>query len=327
MNKISNLIKNSSILNLTKNEEAFVLELINQKNNEVAELFEVGNKYLSNISYNENPSAERHPYHLVKPSPKPLIASFLIFLTLSHFLHFLTGIWGDTSNTNFIHYFSMVQLNYILLIVLAYTWFWYMHFEATYLGKYTRQVKRGLRLGIKLFIVSEVMFFFGAFWAYLHGALNPSVAIATVWPPRGIHMSHWYTIPTLETIVLVTSGLTLTAGYNLFLRGNRKGLIVGLLFTIIFAIYFLSLQYIELTQLLQFTIADSFFGSAFYFAVGCHALHVFLGSVALTIACIRHVLGHFYIDSHIGLQATIWYWHFVDIVWIFLYVVFYVWGS
>jgi len=303
-------------------------DLFIKRANEFMDFLEIGNKYAPNLAMNENAKAERHPYHIVKPSPKPILGSFIIFLVIGHFLQFFHNFWDlPETGTTFLSWFFSVGMGYILLIGLFYVWFWYMHYESTYLGKYTRQVKRGLRIGIKLFIVSEVMFFVGAFWAYLHGALNPSALMSGVWPPVGIDMGRWTLIPTLETATLVSSGMALTNGYNLFLRGSRKGLIVGLIYTIIFAIFFVLLQYVELTRLLQFTIADSFFGSSFYFAVGCHAMHVILGTVALIIALFRHLLSHYYIDSHIGLLATMWYWHFVDIVWIFLYLVFYVWGS
>jgi len=295
--------------------------------NELVEFLEIGSKYAPNLARNENAKAERHPYHIVKPSPKPILASFILFLVIAHFLQFFHNFWNIPENISSVAWFFSVGLGYVALIAVLYIWFWYMHFESTYLGKYTRQVKRGLRIGIKLFIVSEVMFFVGAFWAYLHGALNPSSLMSGVWPPVGIELGSWTLIPFLETVTLVSSGMALTNGYNLFLRGSRWGLIFGLFYTIIFAVFFVLLQYIELTRLLQFTIADSFFGSSFYFAVGCHALHVILGTIALIIALVRHWFNHFYIDSHIGLLATIWYWHFVDIVWLFLFLVFYVWGS
>jgi len=306
----------------------WLLTTLNSKVNDMKDLLEIGTKYAPNLKRNPDPRAERHPYHIVKPSPKPILASFVLFLMVSHFLQFFHNWWGiGEEGLTGLRWFFTVGLSYVLFGVLMYVWFWYMHYESTYLGKYTRQVKRGLRIGVKLFITSEVMFFVGAFWAYLHGALNPSFLASGDWPPMGIYLGRWTLIPTVETAALVWSGIVLTDGYTLFLRGYRKGLIAGLAYTIMFAVYFVLLQYIELTRLLNFTIADSFFSASFYFAVGCHAMHVILGTIALIIALVRHILGHYYIDSHVGLQATIWYWHFVDIVWILLYLVFYVWGS
>jgi len=273
-----------------------------------------------------------HPFHLVKNSPKPILASFVVFLLATHLLQWMTGLWGSTDtldSTSLFAYNLITKLTYISFITVMYSWFWYLHFESTFLGKYTSHVKTGLNMGIQLFIVSEVMFFVGAFWAYLHGAFNPLPCgeIGSEWPLKGINFGHWYAIPTVETCVLVSSGFVLSHGYNLFLKGNRNALWIGLMITIFLALYFLALQYIELSQSLQYSMPDSFFSSSFYFGVGCHACHVFLGTCGLIVALVRHIRYTYAVDSHVGLNAVIWYWNFVDFVWILLYGIYYVWGS
>ena len=245
------------------------------------------------------------PFHLVTISPWPILVSFsLLNLTLGAVLS-MHG-YGDFT---FVVGLASTGLGMLL-------WFRDIILEATYLGCHTTQVQKGLTIGVILFIVSEVFAFLSVFWAFFHSSLSPSVEIGGVWPPQGIEALSAFGIPLLNTFLLLSSGSTITYGHHALIKGDRKKAIIGGLLTIILAIVFTALQYIEYFNA-TFTITDSVFGTTFYASTGLHGIHVIIGTIFITVGFFRIINYHLTNSHHIGYEASILYWHFVDVVWLF----------
>jgi len=174
-------------------------------------------------------------------------------------------------------------------------------------------VQSGLRLGMCLFIISEVFFFFAFFWAYLHRSLSPAVEIGSLWPPLGINSLDPFSIPLLNTFLLLSSGATVTWSHSSLVCGHTSTSALALFFTIFMGLSFGILQSIEYFYC-SFTISDGVFGSCFYLATGFHGAHVLLGSLFLAICLCRLLSLHFTPSRHLGFEFAIWYWHFVDVV-------------
>jgi len=259
---------------------------------------------------------QKHPFHIVDPSPWPLIAAFGAFYTLfgfSLYMHFYEN--G----------FSLFFWGLLILISTAAIWWRDVIREATFEGHHTSYVRKGLKLGMILFICSEVMLFFAFFWAFFHSSLNPTIEIGCVWPPKGIIAINPWHIPLLNTIVLVTSGAFITWSHYAILAGYRKDSIEALIYTVILAIFFTLLQYYEYC-VAPFNISDSVYGSVFYMTTGLHGSHVLIGTLFLLVCLYRLIEQHFTRTHHVGFECAAWYWHFVDIVWIFVYFFIYWWG-
>jgi len=258
-----------------------------------------------------------HPYHLVDPSPWPLLASIAaLFFTFGIVLYmhgYETG-------------YSLVCIGLFLLLLIFALWWKDVVREATYEGRHTEKVQKGLRIGISLFIVSEILFFFAFFWAFFHSSLSPSFAIGGVWPPVGIEAIDPWGVPFLNTLLLLCSGFTLTWAHHALLAGGKKQSLIALGLTLVLAITFTSLQVFEY-QTASFSISDGIYGSVFYLATGFHGFHVLVGTIFLAVCTLRLYLNHFSTTHHFGFEAAAWYWHFVDVVWLFLFVCIYWWGS
>lgn len=211
-------------------------------------------------------------------------------------------------------------------IFVMYTWWKDIVREGTYEGQHTKQVQQGLRWGMILFIVSEVMFFFAFFWAFFHSSLAPTFDIGGVWPPEGIEVLNPWEVPLLNTVLLLSSGATVTWAHHAIVAGSRKDAFIGLVLTVILAAFFTLLQAFEYYTA-PFTISDSVYGATFFMATGFHGFHVIIGTIFLTVCTIRLVYHHFTREHHFGFEAAAWYWHFVDVVWLFLFVTIYWWGS
>jgi cytochrome c oxidase subunit 3 len=205
-------------------------------------------------------------------------------------------------------------------------WFRDIIVEGTYRGYHTLAVQKGIYIGVVLFIVSEVFFFFAIFWAYFHSSLGPEIEIGTQWPPAGIQVINPFELPLLNTILLLSSGITVTYAHHSLIKGNRKDTLNGLVYTIILALLFTACQGIEYS-VSSFTISDGVFGTCFYFGTGFHGLHVIIGTIFLLVGLWRVLAYHLTDNHHLGLEAGILYWHFVDVVWLFLYIFIYYWGS
>jgi len=228
------------------------------------------------------------------------------------------------------HNFSISEyfliLAFVSVIFSMSFWFRDVISESTYLGNHTLSVQRGLNMGVALFIVSEALFFLAIFWAFFHSALAPTVELGAQWPPIGIEAINPFELPLLNTILLLSSGVTVTYAHHSLIEGNRKSALYGLIATIILAVVFTGFQGVEYT-VSSFTLADGVFGSCFYFGTGFHGLHVMIGTAFLSVGLWRVLAYHLTDNHHIGLEAGILYWHFVDVVWLFLFISIYYWGS
>jgi cytochrome c oxidase subunit 3 len=181
-------------------------------------------------------------------------------------------------------------------------------------------------MGVALFIVSEALFFLAIFWAFFHSALAPTPELGGEWPPKGIEAVNPFELPLLNTVILLSSGVTITYAHHSLIQGNRDGALYGIVATVILALVFTGFQWIEYT-VSSFTISDGVFGSCFYFSTGFHGLHVLIGTAFISVGLWRVLAYHFTDNHHLGLEASILYWHFVDLVWLFLFVSIYYWGS
>jgi len=256
----------------------------------------------------------KHPFHLVSPSPWPFLvgtASFL--LTYGATLYFCS------------HSYRYLLLAIIFLFVLLMFWFLNICWESVYLGCHSQAVQVSLRLGFFLFILSEVALFFRLFWAYLHCSLSPAIELGSCWPPTGIVAVPPLSLPLVNTFVLLTSSATLTCAHLQLITWDLRSCVLSFTLTLCLGAYFLSLQYIEFS-ISSFSIADSAFGSSFFLLTGFHGFHVFLGTIFLIVMFFRLLSLHFTSSRHLGFVFSIWYWHFVDVVWLFVYLIVYCWG-
>lgn len=256
-----------------------------------------------------------HPFHLVDYRPWPLTGAIGV-LTL------VTGIvkWFHNFNIN------LLVLGYIITLITIYQWWRDIRREGAYQGKHTILVTKGLQWGIVLFIVSEIFFFFSFFWAFFHRSLSPNIEIGTIWPPSNIIPFNPFQIPLLNTIILLRSGVTVTWAHHALIENNHSETNKRLLITICLGIYFTILQAYEYIEA-SFSIADRIYGTTFFIATGFHGLHVIIGTFFLLVCLLRHLNNHFSKNHHFGFEAAAWYWHFVDVVWLFLYVSIYWWGN
>lgn len=259
----------------------------------------------------------KHKFHLVDPSPWPVLTAFSAFGMLSGAVSYMHGYTGG---------FPLLVLGLVATLACMSIWWRDIIREATFEQRHTSVVQKGLRLGMILFIVSEVMFFFGFFWAFFHSALAPTVELGAIWPPKGIHPFNPWDVPLVNTLILLLSGATITWAHHSMLLNNRVETILGFIFTIYLAISFTFLQVVEYLEA-PFTIADSVYGSTFFMATGFHGFHVIIGTIFITVCFIRELKHHFTPTHHFGFEAAAWYWHFVDVVWLFLFVTIYWWGS
>jgi cytochrome c oxidase subunit 3 len=246
-----------------------------------------------------NSHFQPYPYHLVEPSPWPLAASMsLLTCTLSAVLAFHGYSYGGPI------------LTMGLLATLATIWLWVRDIlvEGTYQGHHTLKVQRSLIIGFILFIVSEVAFFFSIFWAFFDSALAPTVEIGCHWPPAGIQPINPWGLPLLNTILLLSSGATVTWSHHSLIAGQRQQAIMGLILTIALALIFTGVQGFEFYEA-PFTISDGSFGSCFFFATGAHGLHVLVGTIFLIVALFRLINYHLTHHHHVGYEAGILYWH------------------
>jgi cytochrome c oxidase subunit 3 len=198
--------------------------------------------------------------------------------------------------------------------------------EGEYGGFHTKVVQIGLRYGMALFIASEVMFFVAFFWAYFNTALYPKEAIGFVWPPADIATFNPWDLPFLNTLILLTSGVSLTWAHHALIDNNRKDAIRGLAITVALGLIFTCVQAYEYSHA-AFGFSDGIYSSTFYMATGFHGFHVFVGTTFLVVCLVRLIKGQFKPDHHVGLEAAAWYWHFVDVVWLFLFIAIYWWGA
>lgn len=289
---------------------------------------------------------KHHDFHLVDPSPWPLAGSVAAFVTAVGAIVWMkspSGVLGMSGPWVFMA--GMLGLTLTMFL-----WWRDVIDEAEHQNKHTPVVQLHLRYGMILFIASEVMFFVAWFWAYYDVALFPAgvqqfpgseTLIGMVgrnaltgghWPPiptpdgRFTATFNPWSLPLVNTLILLTSGATVTYAHYCLQEGDRRGLIIGLFITILLGVSFTALQAFEYTHA-HFTFAGHIYGSTFFMATGFHGFHVIVGTVFLTVMLFRAMAGHFTPKHHFGFEAAAWYWHFVDVVWLFLFVSIYVWGA
>jgi cytochrome c oxidase subunit 3 len=272
---------------------------------------------------------KHHDYHLVDPSPWPIIGA------ISALAITMGGVYWIRGGTPLVAIAGVIGVIYVMI-----AWWRDVINEAEHRGLHTKVVQLHLRYGMILFIASEVMFFVAWFWAYFDAALLAGDEQQYLrdqltgghWPPQATEdgrfkgtFDPWH-LPLLNTLILLTSGTTVTWAHHALLENDRKGLIQGLWLTVILGIAFTCVQAYEYTHA-AFTYAGHIYGSTFFMATGFHGAHVIIGTIFLSVCLIRAYLGHFKPDHHFGFEAAAWYWHFVDVVWLFLFVFIYVWGA
>nr|YP_010596282.1 cytochrome c oxidase subunit III [Tropiometra macrodiscus]WAJ60707.1 cytochrome c oxidase subunit 3 [Tropiometra macrodiscus] len=257
----------------------------------------------------------QHPYHLVDQSPWPIVSSLGVLVSTVGLVLWFNG-FG----------FFVVFLGLVSLFLVVFFWWRDVIRESTFQGNHTSVVGVGLRFGMVFFITSEVLFFFAFFWAFFHSSLAPSIELGVCWPPCGIYPLDPFLIPLLNTAVLLSSGVTITWSHHSIIENNWFSSVQGLFFTILLGLYFTGLQAWEYFDA-PFTISDGVYGCTFFVATGFHGLHVIIGTTFLSVCFFRLLFYHFSDSHHFGFEAAAWYWHFVDVVWLFLYISIYWWGS
>ena len=263
-------------------------------------------------------SGLKQPYHLVDPSPWPIIGAIGGGLTL-------TGIILAA------HYGSYIMLIIGALIVLGVMFVWWRDVikESRTPGLHTPVVRLGLRYGMMFFITSEVMFFVAFFWAFFNFALFPehvSGATTPMWPPAGVKTFDPFHIPFLNTMILLLSGTTVTWAHHALLEGDQKNLVRGLALTVVLGMSFTCFQAYEYSNAPFHFYGGGVYPSTFFLATGFHGFHVIVGTCFLIVCLFRAMAGQFTPQRHFGFEAAAWYWHFVDVVWLFLFTCIYWWG-
>ncbi|MGC2395650.1 MAG: cytochrome c oxidase subunit 3 [Rhodomicrobium sp.] len=289
---------------------------------------------------------KHHDYHLVDPSPWPVVGSVAaLFLAIGAIIWMKSsgdGVFGIRGPWIF-------AAGAVGVLITMFLWWRDVVIEGVYKGDHTPVVQLSLRYGMILFIASEVMFFVAWFWAYFDVSLFPAdvhkiadgLQVGVVgrdqvlggkWPPIPTadgafrHTFDPWELPLFNTLVLLTSATTVTWAHHSLMNGNRRGLILGLILTICLGLLFTACQAYEYGHA-GFTFAGHVYGSTFFMATGFHGAHVIIGTIFLTVILYQAIAGHFTAERHFGFEAAAWYWHFVDVVWLFLFASIYVWGA
>jgi cytochrome c oxidase subunit 3 len=269
---------------------------------------------------------KHHDYHLDDPSPWPIIGSISAFIlavgAISWMHNIFPGAW------------VVFGLGAVGVLYTMAGWWRDVINEAEHKGDHTRVVQIHHRYGMILFIASEVMFFVAWFWAYFNSALFPADVhqvvrtelFGGVWPPKGIETFDPWHLPLLNTLILLTSGTTVTWAHHALLHGDRDSLKKGLWCTVILGLLFTCVQAYEYSHA-HFAFSGNVYGATFFMATGFHGAHVIIGTIFLIVCLARAYAGHFTPKQHLGFEFAAWYWHFVDVVWLFLFACIYVWGA
>jgi cytochrome c oxidase subunit III len=283
--------------------------------------------------------AKNHDYHILLPSPWPIIGAFSALIMAAGGI-----MWMHKSPVGG----YVFGLGVAAIIATFYGW-WQQVVREAHAGDHTPVVALHLRYGMILFIASEVMFFVGWFWAWFDFSLFPAAldvvkdqvsgtmtvtnligqsgaAAIEQWPPKGIEVIDPFHFPLLNTLILLCSGTTVTFAHHALIHGDRQGLKTGLWATILLGLLFSSIQAYEYVHA-PFAFKGLNYSAAFFMATGFHGFHVIVGTIFLIVCLIRTYRGHFTPRQHFGFEAAAWYWHFVDVVWLFLFIAVYVWGG
>ncbi len=271
--------------------------------------------------------AKHHDYHLVDPSPWPVVGAIAAFITAVGavvWMHNIAGPW-------------VMILGFLLILYTMFMWWRDVIAEANR-GDHTPVVGLHLRYGMIMFIASEVMFFVAWFWAFFDASLFPDEAIQAsrvlatggVWPPQGVQVFDPWHLPLINTLILLTSGTTVTWAHHALLNNDRQGLKWGLIATVLLGALFTAIQayeYAHAAFAFDRENGGEIYSSTFFMATGFHGFHVLIGTLFLIVCLFRALAGHFTPKQHFGFEAAAWYWHFVDVVWLFLFACIYIWAS
>lgn len=250
---------------------------------------------------------------MVDPSPWPLLCS------LGAFLMALGTVLAVNDH-------GSITLIVGTVLTMGTLVFWWRDVIQESKDQHTSRVRLGFQYGMALFILSEVMFFASFFWAYFDAAINPPEVMGGVWPPQGIKTMDPFDLPYLNTLLLLFSGTTLTWSHYRLLEEEQEDSAQKLLLTTLIGVIFLGVQALEYLHA-PFAFKDGVYPSTFYMATGFHGFHVLVGTIFLFVCWKRMKNKHFTAKDHFGFEAAAWYWHFVDVVWLFLFVAIYWWGS
>lgn len=256
-----------------------------------------------------------HPYHLVNVSPWPFLISIVI---LNFALNLITAI---VSHEDFLG----LLFNLSIILLISYQWFRDIIREGKG-GFHTKTVQRGILISFCLFIITEIMLFVSFFWTFFHGSLSPSVELGAIWPPVGLNAIEPWNLPLLGSCLLLSSGFILTLAHHAFIKGDKDVALFNMFWTILLGSCFVILQLTEYS-FAEFTISDSYFGNIFFMTTGLHGLHVIVGVLFLLVGGIRIYLDQFTTEHNLGLEFAIYYYHFVDIIWLYVFVVYYWWSN
>ena len=267
---------------------------------------------------------KNHDYHMVEPSPWPAVMSLAVLIMA------MGAIFWMKHWTPFVFFIGLAGVLYTM-----YAW-WSDVIKESNEGYHTPVVQMHHRYGMMLFIASEVMVFFGFFWAYFDGFFRwddveqyARLADTVAWPPIGVELFDPFHLPLFNTLLLLTSGTTVTWAHHALLEGDREGLKWGLVLTVLLGAVFTCVQAIEYMEA-GFVFGGEgahMYGATFFMATGLHGFHVLIGTIFLLVCLLRALRGDFTPEKHLGFEFAAWYWHFVDVVWLFLFASIYVWGS
>jgi len=259
---------------------------------------------------------KNHDYHILAPSIWPLAGA------VSGFVMLVGAVMYFADNGPWLFFIGLAGVLYVM-----FGW-WSDVVRESQVGDHTPVVRIGLRYGFLLFIMSEIMFFAAWFWTFFKHALYPmEQGAGGQWPPVGIETFDPWHLPLINTLILLCSGAAATwAHHALAHENNRRDLVNGLILAILLGILFTTFQAFEYADA-AFGFSGNIYGATFFMATGFHGAHVIIGTIFLTVCLVRAMKGHFTPERHVGLEAAAWYWHFVDVVWLFLFVSIYIWGG
>lgn len=221
--------------------------------------------------------------------------------------------------------FLPVLVSVLVLGTIMYLWWKDVNSESL-IGYHTHKLEVRLRVGILFFILSEVFFFISFFWSFYDAALVPCVELGMIWPPKGIIPLSVYSVPLLNTIILLSRGITVTWAHHRLINNFFNKTVFSLGLTVALGVYFLAMQWLEYNEAM-FSIADGIYGRTFFMATGFHGMHVIVGTTFLFVVFVNLVKGSLTFNHHFSFEAAAWYWHFVDVVWLILFLSIYWWGS
>ena len=297
-------------------------------------------------------AAPHHDYHLVPPSPWPLLSSIAATIMFIGAVIWMKGLAPAENGPIAANFLAEGKPGVFFAglagVLLSAIGWWSDVIKESKAGDHTPVVSIGLRYGMILFIASEVMFFVAFFWMFFDmalfhesRALTPEVGTWadtakawSTWPPKGVEVLSPWQLPLLNTVTLLLSGCTVTWAHHAIQVGDRKGAKIALIITVALGVFFTSVQAYEYQHILhehlffnEEAANSGLYGSIFFMATGFHGFHVLIGTIFLAVCLIRLLAGDFTPQKHFGFEAAAWYWHFVDVVWLFLFFAIYIWGG